>query len=272
MKINDLNKIEEGLASSLFGEVPVAAIKGLFTGKGTKTTLEQDFFIKDFVGDAIASLDNGIRGGLVNPNIAPAPTASDPANTNAAPNNNTNQTTNVPKDVQAANRVPDDIQENIKYKKLNAIFESIIEATGGQSISKYMTSWFNKYMGGVDWTEHKEIVIPLIQAIENSYKKDKGKAAIKKLAQAAYGIAKTAKTTPAGAKNAVDPSASSQTGETPAAASAMKDIKNSLPNMRLRDLQSLKKTVDAVIATKAKRSTTKAAPTAPVSESKRPGK
>lgn len=65
MKINDLNKIEEGLASSLFGEVPTAAIKGLFTGAGTRATLKQDFFIQDFVGDAIASLKNGIAAGTV---------------------------------------------------------------------------------------------------------------------------------------------------------------------------------------------------------------
>jgi len=67
MKINDLNKIEEGIGSSLFGEVPVAALKGFFSGKGTKAQLTQDIFIKDFVGDAIASLDNGVSAGIVDP-------------------------------------------------------------------------------------------------------------------------------------------------------------------------------------------------------------
>jgi hypothetical protein len=73
MKITELNKpkqIDEmsSLAGALFGEVPMAALKGLFTGKGGKHQLAQDIFLRDFYQDALTSLDNGIKSGYVDPN------------------------------------------------------------------------------------------------------------------------------------------------------------------------------------------------------------
>lgn len=68
MKINEINQpkqVDESLAGALFGEVPMAALKGLFTGKGGKHQLAQDIFLKDFYQDAITSLDNGINSGYV---------------------------------------------------------------------------------------------------------------------------------------------------------------------------------------------------------------
>lgn len=60
MKLNELNKIEEGIVSS---------IKGMFTGQGGYQTKVQDIFIKDFIQDAITSLNNGVKGGLIDPNF-----------------------------------------------------------------------------------------------------------------------------------------------------------------------------------------------------------
>lgn len=75
MKLNELKQIEEGIVSS---------IKGMFTGQGGYQTEVQDIFIKDFVQDALTSLNNGVKGGLVNPNAktgaqAAAPAAGAPA-------------------------------------------------------------------------------------------------------------------------------------------------------------------------------------------------
>ena len=66
MNINELNKIEEGIVSS---------IKGLFTGQGGYQTKVQDIFIKDFVQDALTSLNNGVKGGLIG-TAAPAATST----------------------------------------------------------------------------------------------------------------------------------------------------------------------------------------------------
>lgn len=92
------------------------------------------------------------------------------------------------------------------YNKLNAIFESIMEAeqeeNGEQveTIGQYMLDWFNSYMQGVNWKRYEQKIIPMIQNIEATYKRDKGRAAIKQLSKAAYAI--SGPSGAAGAQNA----------------------------------------------------------------------
>lgn len=81
MKLNDIKQIEEGIFS---------AIKDRFKQGGYQTNV-QNIFIKDFVQDAVTSLNNGVKGGLIDPNIkstgqsaAPAAGAT-PASGTAAP-------------------------------------------------------------------------------------------------------------------------------------------------------------------------------------------
>lgn len=83
MKINEIKQpkqIDEvsSLAGALFGEVPMASLKGMFTGKGGKHQLAQDIFLRDFYQDALTSLDNGIKSGFVNTQLSaePEPNAS----------------------------------------------------------------------------------------------------------------------------------------------------------------------------------------------------
>lgn len=80
MKISEINQpkqIDEGIGSALIGDRAAAAVRGFFSGKGTKHTMYQQAFLKDFYQDAITSLDNGIRGGFVNPNLASDEAAGD---------------------------------------------------------------------------------------------------------------------------------------------------------------------------------------------------
>lgn len=75
MKVNDFKKLEENqqldelALSSFIGDYGAAAVKSLFTGKGMKHQMIQDMFLKDFYEDGITSLENAIKGGLVDPNI-----------------------------------------------------------------------------------------------------------------------------------------------------------------------------------------------------------
>ena len=69
MKLNDLNKIEEGI---------ITGIRGMLSGQGGYQTRVQDLFIKDFVQDATTSLNNGIKSGLV---VSKAPAAPAPNDT-----------------------------------------------------------------------------------------------------------------------------------------------------------------------------------------------
>lgn len=79
MKISEFNKpsqplqeseqLDELALSSFVGDFGAAAIKSLFTGKGLKHQMIQDMFLKDFYEDGITSLENAIKGGLVDPKI-----------------------------------------------------------------------------------------------------------------------------------------------------------------------------------------------------------
>ena len=88
MKISEFKKIEEQrLAeislSSFIGDVGSAAVKSGFTGKGFKQQMIQDMFLKDFYDDAYTSLDNAVKGRLVNPKargtLAPTAVEKNPA-------------------------------------------------------------------------------------------------------------------------------------------------------------------------------------------------
>lgn len=327
MKISEINQpkqIDEGIGSALIGDRAAAAVRGFFSGKGTKETQYQQAFLKDFYQDAITSIDNGIRGGFINPSLAstagdaggdtggdvgggtevdpsatPAP-GSTPAKPGAAAatatkaQQQTNQTLNnyIKQAAQTINSTTDKNQKialtkelvnamadrkdypewqnalatvqqvikrgkvdpgfattainnlkagttmteayNIyyinklvesvgltwndlglcvikknnnlylaeqKYVKMDSLFESIMNLNENQgvSIGKYMTDWFAAYMAGTKWQNYKTQVEPMIQAVENTFSKDKGKAAIKQLAKTALSISKLSPKKPEGA-------------------------------------------------------------------------
>lgn len=87
MKISEFKKLEEQIKqekqkldelslSSFIGDVGSALVKSGFTGKGFKQQMIQDMFLKDFYDDAITSLDNAIKGQLVNKDIKGSLTGS----------------------------------------------------------------------------------------------------------------------------------------------------------------------------------------------------
>jgi hypothetical protein len=81
MKINEFGSpknLEEGVLSSMLGATPVAAMSGLLSGKGTKQTLTQNAFIKDFVDDAITSISNGLSSKFIDPKKSMAGSATPP--------------------------------------------------------------------------------------------------------------------------------------------------------------------------------------------------
>ncbi len=86
MKINEIKEpsnVNEGvgdavggLSRALVGDYATSAIKGMFTGKGTKEQLRQDVFFKDFYNDAVTSLQNGIKSGIVDASLSGSPSAA----------------------------------------------------------------------------------------------------------------------------------------------------------------------------------------------------
>jgi hypothetical protein len=88
-----------------------------------------------------------------------------------------------------------------KFARMDSLFESIMNLSENQgvSIGKFMTDWFAAYMNNTKWESYKAQVEPMIQDIENSYASDRGKKAIKNLANTAFSISKLSPTKPAGA-------------------------------------------------------------------------
>lgn len=189
MKIQELNEDFSTLA---------AGVKGAFNGKGTQKQLTQDLFLKDFYQDAITSLDNAIKGYIVNPNLKSSPDGDKPKDI-------------IKVDPAAKKEEPEyyPVAES-KFHKLNALFESIVEdgqasKADGVSISSYLFSWFDKYMQGVPWRNtYKPRIMQMLHGIEYAYPKGNWKQGIKTLGKAAYAISTASSRFPVGAKNAID--------------------------------------------------------------------
>lgn len=71
-----------------------------------------------------------------------------------------------------------------KYLKLNNVFEQIVNEA--ESISQYLQKWFKQYMHGVNYSSYKSDIDKMINDVQNTYKKDKGKSALTKLANTAW--------------------------------------------------------------------------------------
>lgn len=85
-----------------------------------------------------------------------------------------------------------------KYYKLNKIFESMMYEAEAESIQSWFKRWLAQYMKGVDLSDPKTAaqVDQYINAIQQSYNKDKGKAALNQLANAAFSLSYSNKGTP----------------------------------------------------------------------------
>ena len=180
-----------------------------------------------------------------------------------------------------------------RFDRLNALFESIISLDEQQysyTISSFIEQYLKKYLGGMNMTSLK----PMIDAVQSSYAQKQGKAALQKLASAAYSLYSvggdqgSANTQPssgsgptAGTDNAgqgssapsgspsnasstqsgtpSSPTSKGQTGKTD-----INQILQSLPKLKAKQLKSLQAAVNAALASKQQQGTaaTAAAPQA----------
>jgi hypothetical protein len=90
MKINEFKspkpEINEGFLDALIGDYGAAGLQSMFKpGMTTKAQLAKNIFIKDFVGDALASLTTGLQTGVINPNTGTTPTTNPGGDSPAEP-------------------------------------------------------------------------------------------------------------------------------------------------------------------------------------------
>jgi len=99
---------------------------------------------------------------------------------------------------------PTPTTESLWYDRMNGLVESYISEQTTESISQWIMRWFAAYMKGVEWEGDKANVEAIATEIESSYKKDRGKAAISKLANSSWNLIKDVDTTPYGAKDVMN--------------------------------------------------------------------
>ena len=78
------------------------------------------------------------------------------------------------------------------FNKLNAVFESIVRIDEAQSIGSELQKFVTQYMRGIDLSKYQSNIQPAIDAVESSYTRDQGNAALTKLGNMLYSISMAA--------------------------------------------------------------------------------
>ena len=73
------------------------------------------------------------------------------------------------------------------YDKLNAVFENML-LTEAESISSFLSSWITRYTGLRLSDPSNQELVRLINDVQSTWGKDRGKAALYQLAKAAYAL------------------------------------------------------------------------------------
>jgi hypothetical protein len=215
MKVNEFKKIEEGFFSDLtrVGSDAVDSAKSSSEYQKkeqerfkNKVNIEtQKRYLQDFIEDLIVDLDATIKSGGIDVNAqAPKPQAQTqapkpPGSEYAPPNSSGTQYD------------PNTTATISEYATYNSLVESYISEQAAESISQWIMRWFEAYMKGVDWESAKANVETIAKEIESSYSKDRGNAAISKLANSSWNLIKDVSTIPYGARDVM----SNQPAHTP---------------------------------------------------------
>jgi hypothetical protein len=144
-----------------------------------------------------------------------------------------------------------DLGYNESYHSfLNALVEGYIAEQTNMSIASWVMLWFSAYMKGVNWAGDKPGVEAIAREIETSFKKDRGKAAIQKLASRSWDLLKTSGGVPAGANQPKDQDLAAQlkTMNTDATStqagtqqtSELDSLKQALSSLSAQELQSIR--------------------------------
>jgi len=192
MKVSEFKKLEEGFFSDLvkIGSDAASFAKsqsGTRSRRMTKAEYEkqraemlpriQKGYLQDFIEDFIVDLDAAIKRKTIDLKATGIPVP---------------QTTPVDREKELTGIA--DLGYNEGYNSfLNALVENYINEQTTESLSSWIMRWFTAYMKGVNWTNEKTNVETIAKEIESSYSKDRGKAAIQKLASKSWDLVSKAK-------------------------------------------------------------------------------
>ena len=210
MKVNEFKKVEEGFFSDLArvgsDAVDTAKSSPEYQKKDqerfkNKVNIEtQKRYLQDFIEDLIVDLDATIKSGGVDINAsAPKPQDQAPKPQDQAPKPPGSEY--APANSSGTQYDPNTTATISEYATYNSLVESYISEQTAESISQWIIRWFAAYMKGVQWESAKADVETIAKEIESSYSKDRGKAAISKLANSSWNLIKDVNTLPYGAKD-----------------------------------------------------------------------
>jgi hypothetical protein len=212
MKVNEFKKVEEGFFSDLArvgsDAVDTAKSSSEYQKKDqerfkNKVNIEtQKRYLQDFIEDLVVDLDATIKSGAVDINVAaPKPQDQTPKPQAQAPKPPGSEY--APSNSSGTQYDPNTTATISEYATYNSLVESYISEQAAESISQWIMRWFEAYMKGVEWESAKANVETIAKEIESSYSKDRGKAAISKLANSSWSLVKDIDTLPYGAKDVV---------------------------------------------------------------------
>jgi len=199
-----------------------SALKGAFTGQGTQQQLTQDIFLRDFYQDALTSLKNGIKGGLVDPSLDTELTlASKPEPIKPEVVQQAEKAKQPEQKGKQLSQTPNAIRKRAarakqKYDSTpspqaweDPVTEAIDPNTGRPdpeeqlSIAEFLFDWFEQYMYGVNWLRGKPIIVQTLNKIQTDYPRN-FKANVGKLANLGFALSKAGNQMAAGAFNAAE--------------------------------------------------------------------
>jgi hypothetical protein len=198
-------KLDEDWKDKIFGNYGRALAGGWMSGLSTQEQAQANKFIDGFTSTASYQLKNAVKSGLVDPTKVSAPSAAQPAAPAAG------STVEQPAAAQPAApaagstveqpAAPENRLNESSYDTLNRIFESIMEATDAaeenhaDTIATFMQKFATQYLGTRVIPKlpnsAKKQISAACSRIQQTYKKDKGAAEIKKLGLMLYSIAHT---------------------------------------------------------------------------------
>jgi len=78
------------------------------------------------------------------------------------------------------------------FSKLNAVFESIVRIDEAQTVGSELQKFVTQYMRGIDISKYQSEIQPALDAVQASYIRDQGDAALTKLGNMLYSISMSA--------------------------------------------------------------------------------
>lgn len=174
MKLNEFKQVEqlEERLSDYVGDFGSAALKrmlGQTDGKSLKAQMVKDIFLKDFIDDAVSSLDSAIKSGLVNPKartkrkVNPKTVKPKQASQQAQPSQPSQTAKQQPKKASAADQRQTQQDLNDYVKKVAQTINNTVDVQKKMQLTKEIVNYMADRKDYPEWGNALATVKQVIQ-------------------------------------------------------------------------------------------------------------